>query len=44
MQGPFSKIFLLNILIMTGSVVHAVEVKPFKLIKNNEVYTENNEL
>ena len=44
MQGPFSKIFLLNILIMTGSVVHAVEVKPFKLIKNNEGYPENIEL
>ncbi len=44
MQGPFSKIFLLNILIMTGSVVHAVEVKPFKLIKNKEGYPENIEL
>lgn len=26
---------------MTGSVVHAVEVKPFKLTKNNEGYPEN---
>lgn len=29
---------------MTGSVVHAVEVKPFKLIKNKEGYPENIEL
>lgn len=41
MQSPISKIFLLNILIMAGSVVHAIEVKPFKFIKNNEGYPEN---
>ena len=41
MQGPFSKIFLLNILIMVGSVAYAIEVKPFKFIKNNEGYPEN---
>jgi hypothetical protein len=40
-QSPISKIFLLNILIMAGSVVHAIEVKPFKFIKNNEGYPEN---
>lgn len=26
---------------MSGSLVHAIEVKPFKLIKNNEGYPEN---
>ena len=41
MQSPLSKIFLLNILIMAGSVAYAIEVKPFKFIKNNEGYPEN---
>lgn len=41
MQSFLSKIFLLNTLIMTCSVVHASEVKPFKFIKNNEGYPEN---
>lgn len=41
MQRPLSKIFLLNTLIIAASVAHAMEVKPFKFIKNNEGYPEN---
>lgn len=41
MQSPLSKIFLLNTFIMAGSVAHAIEVKPFKFLKNNEDYLEN---